>query len=261
MDKMFYGSAPVLYVSDILKSVDYYCDVLGFERPYLWDDPPAFAMPKREGMIVMLSRQDDHSQIRPKESIWDVYYWVRDAYLLFEEFEKKGAKVRHKPTHRPDYGNIEFMIEDPDGYVLAFGQETSESAFFDFTPTTEMGDTKLLYMSPVFASSDVARDIEWYESKMGFKNVFDSTAYQKGPVDYAVLGRQDLYIHLQYQFEKDMTSTDLRFQVKNIAPLFQEYLKKQIVQDESMRNATAWGTNEFGLFDPSGNRITFFEDI
>ena len=44
-------------------------------------------------------------------------------------------------------------------------------------------ETKFLYMSPVLASADVARDIKWYEEKMGFKNVFDSTNYSEGQVD------------------------------------------------------------------------------
>jgi len=122
-------------------------------------------------------------------------------------------------------------------------------------------ETEFLYMSPVLASADVARDIIWYETKLGFKNVFDSTAYQTGPVDYAVVGRQNLYLHLQFQFPKDMTSTDIRFQVRNIKPLFEEFLEKALVTSKSMYWKTAWGTSEFGLFDLSGNRITFYEDL
>ncbi len=124
-----------------------------------------------------------------------------------------------------------------------------------------MGETQFLYMSPVLASADVARDVVWYEQKLGFKNVYDSLAYQEGPIDYAVVGRQKLFLHLQFQFPKDMTSTDIRFQVQNIDPLFEEYLSRAVVTSASMRRKTAWNTDEFGLFDPSGNRITFFEDL
>jgi hypothetical protein len=58
-----------------------------------------------------------------------------------------------------------------------------------------------------------------------------------------------------------MTSTDVRIEVKNITPLFKEYLSKGIVQPDQFHAKTAWKTSEFGLFDLSGNRITFFEDI
>jgi catechol 2,3-dioxygenase-like lactoylglutathione lyase family enzyme len=120
--KQLYGSAPVFFVTDLVKSVDFYVNVLGFGRPRLWGDPPAFAMPDRDGLIVMLSEQDDHSEIRPKENIWDMYFWVRDAKALLEEFAANGVTVTEPLTFKEAYGNLEFTIEDPDGYALAFGQ-------------------------------------------------------------------------------------------------------------------------------------------
>ena len=122
-------------------------------------------------------------------------------------------------------------------------------------------ETKFLYMSPVLASADVARDVKWYENKLGFKNVYDSSAYQDGPIDYAVVGRHDLFLHLQFQYPKDMTSTDIRFQVQNIEPLFEEFVSNGLLAPDKINRKTAWNTSEFGLFDLSGNRITFFEDL
>ncbi|PHN03250.1 VOC family protein [Flavilitoribacter nigricans] len=258
---MFYGSAPVLFVRDLRTSLDYYCDVLGFHRPRLWGDPPNFAMPKRENMILMLSQPEDATRIAPNRDIWDLYFWVQDARQLFAEFSGKGAVVQQEPIYKSEYGNLEFIIEDPDGYTLAFAQGMTEDAFFAGETREAKDRTELLYMCPVLASADVARDIRWYETKLGFKNVFDSTHYSDGPADYAVLRRQDLILHLQMQFPQDMTSTDVRIEVKNIGPLFREYVEKGVVEEAAMRRQTAWGTNEFGLFDPSGNRITFLEDI
>ena len=122
-------------------------------------------------------------------------------------------------------------------------------------------EIKFLYMSPVLASPDVSRDIGWYENKLGFKNVFDSSAYQKGTIDYAVVGRQNLFLHLQFQYPKDMTSTDVRFQVEHIEQIIEEYITKELITSEKVNWKTAWGTKEFGVFDPSGNRISFFEDV
>ncbi len=122
-------------------------------------------------------------------------------------------------------------------------------------------ETKFLYMSPVLASSDVSRDIEWYENKLGFKNVYDSSAYQKGTIDYAVVGRQNLFLHLQFQYPKDMTSTDIKIEVKNIDPIIREFIGKGLITPDKVHRKTLWNTDEFGLFDPSGNRITFFEDL
>ncbi|MFK7772089.1 MAG: VOC family protein [Saprospiraceae bacterium] len=121
--------------------------------------------------------------------------------------------------------------------------------------------TKFLHLSPVLASSNVPRDIEWYESKLGFKNVYDSSAYSEGKIDYVVLGRGGLFFHLQFQFPDDMTSTDLKFQVQNIAPLFEELAAHGLIPPGKITRKTSWNTSEVSLFDPSGNRITFFEDV
>lgn len=260
MNKMFYGSAPLFLVSDLAKSLDYYCDILGFERPFLWGEPPSFAMPKRENMIVMLQVAGEKGT-RTNLGFWDAYYWVKDVKTLFEEYQSKGAAIKYGPEKR-SYGNLEFAVTDPDGYQLAFAQEIEGDPFFESNPLEgKKPETKFLYLSPVLASADVPRDIEWYEQKLGFKNVFDSTAYQEGPPDYAVVGRQNLFLHLQFQFPKDMTSTDVRFEVKNIEPLFEEYVANKTITPDRMRRKTSWGTNEFGLFDLNKNRITFFEDL
>jgi len=58
-----------------------------------------------------------------------------------------------------------------------------------------------------------------------------------------------------------MVRNQIRFQVRNIKPLFEEFLEKAPVTSKSMYWKTAWGTSEFGLFDLSGNRITFYEDL
>ena len=263
MNKLILGSAPLFLVSDLLLSVDYYCDVLGFSRPFLWGDPPGFAMPKRDDLIVMLQQAADKG-VRNNGGMWDAYFWVQDARHLFESFRAKGAIVAYEPEERPSYGNLEFAIKDPDGYLLAFGQEYTTDTFFGSHPLEQESTTRFKHMNPVLSSADVARDIEWYEQKLGFKNVYDSTDYNEDPVNYAVLLRQGIYIHLQFQFPEDMAQMpggSLRIEVENIYPLFEEYVEKGVVPKTKMVRNTPWGTNEFGFFDLNKNGITFYEDI
>ena len=127
--------------------------------------------------------------------------------------------------------------------------------------TQDSDQTTFLHVSPVLASSSVQRDVDWYTEKLGFTNVYDSTRYQDGPMDYAVIGRQGLYLHLQFQYPKDMVSTDVKFEVKNIDPLITEFVEKGILRMDKVHKKTPWNTTEFGIKDPSGNRITFLEDL
>lgn len=117
------------------------------------------------------------------------------------------------------------------------------------------------YISPVLASSDVARDILWYKEKLGFQNVYDSTQYQEGPVDYVVLGRQKLFFHMQFQFPNDVINSDVKFQVKNIEPLYDEFLKSGVITEKNINRKTAWNTSECCFFDLNKNRLTFYEDV
>ena len=119
------GSAPYFMVRSLAASLDYYCDVLGFTRPYLWGEPPTFAMPDRDGFIFMLSEVGDKHEILPNRKrggYWDAYVWVRNVRALYAEFEAKGAEFAYGLTHQHEYDNIEFAVYDPDGYFIAFGQ-------------------------------------------------------------------------------------------------------------------------------------------
>lgn len=123
------GSAPLFAVKNIHRSVDYYCEALGFARPHIWGEPPFFAMPQRDGFIVMLSQVDEPRKIQPNHLVsghWDAYFWVRDVHGLFEEFKRNGAMISYAPEHKQAYGNIEFAVKDPDDYLIAFAQEITD---------------------------------------------------------------------------------------------------------------------------------------
>lgn len=252
---MFLGSAPFFIVSDIRKSADFYSNVLGFNCPKIRDSNPPFAMPKRENMVVMLE-QANNSSVRNNLGKWDAYYWVTNIQALFEEFKKNGATFLYEIEEKHYYGNLEFAVKDPDDYILAFAQEMTDNAMFSKAKTTEFK-----HLSPVLASENVTRDVKWYEEKLGFKNVYDSTCYQEGPMDYAVVGRQKLFLHLQFQYPDCMISTDVKFEVSNIEPLYAEFLANGVITEKSINRKTAWHTSECCFFDLSRNRITFFKDI
>lgn len=255
MSNKLLGSAPLFFVTDIHKSVDYYCKVLGFTHTGLWGDPPFFSMPRRDNMIVML-QETESKQVNNNEKSWDAYFWVEDADVLFKEFTDKEVIVEYPPEHKEAYGCYEFAIKDPDGYTLAFGQEAGTSQF-DAQPNVK--ETIFKFTSPVLASQDVARDASWYEKNLGFKNVYNSTHYQEGPMDYAVLKKQQQLIHLQFQFPDDMTSTDLKFEVQHLSYIQQQLLELHVITEKNIFLKTAWETNEIRFFDPSGNRITILE--
>ena len=119
-------------------------------------------------------------------------------------------------------------------------------------------NTEILNIIPVLPSANIARDIIWYNEKAGFKEYFSDRMY-------AILYRDNLTIHLQWHADSDddplLGGSVIRINVKNIKPLFDEFLKRGTVNPDSFKTNTPWKTNEFGFFDLNNNAIFIMEDI
>lgn len=119
-------------------------------------------------------------------------------------------------------------------------------------------NTALLKMIPVLPSSDLSRDLVWYELNTGFRKIYADDRY-------AVLKRGDLSIHLQWHANtKDdplLGGSVIKIMVDNIEPIFNEFVKLGVVKANGLQLKTAWRTNEFGFYDLNNNAIFFFEAL
>jgi uncharacterized glyoxalase superfamily protein PhnB len=118
--------APVLLVRDIVASVEFWRERVGFETDMVHGDPPNFAMPTRDGVTVMLAEAPAGSD--PPVPNWrvldkcnQVYVWVDDANALYDELRGRGAPIDFSIYDTP-WGTREFGIQDLDGHDIAFGQ-------------------------------------------------------------------------------------------------------------------------------------------
>lgn len=111
---------------------------------------------------------------------------------------------------------------------------------------------------PVLPSSDIARDLVWYQDKLGFEPIFSDTMY-------AVLKLGNIHIHLQWHADTPedplLGGSVIRVFVKDIVFLFQNYLATGTVQNDQLRLNTPWDTHEFGLYDLNKNALFFVQDI
>jgi len=58
-------------------------------------------------------------------------------------------------------------------------------------------NTTLLQINPVLPVDDMTKTLAFYTDKLGFSKVYDSTNYGEDPINYAVLCRENVCIHLQ----------------------------------------------------------------
>lgn len=119
-------------------------------------------------------------------------------------------------------------------------------------------NSTILQITPVLPSSDIKRDITWYNEKTGFKEVFSDEMY-------AVLKRENFYIHLQWHADTEddplLGGSVIRIFVKNIRYIFEEFVERGTVDRSHFITNTPWGTNEFGFYDLNKNAAFIVEDI
>ena len=119
-------AAPTFVVPDVVKTAEYYRDVLGFEIRGYFLDPPVFAMVARDEVEIHLGKADKGAEMRSNQSIrkglgTDAYIFVSDIQALHAEFLKQGADIVEGPVRRV-YNCVEITIKDCNGFQLVFGE-------------------------------------------------------------------------------------------------------------------------------------------
>ena len=108
------GAATVLQVKNIESSLKFYCDVLGFEKDFVFGNYAGIHMGE---CCLHLCAHDVWARPCGGSAI-SVFCDEVDAYCA--EVGARGAQVRLKPTDE-EYGMRDFVLSDPDGNVLTFG--------------------------------------------------------------------------------------------------------------------------------------------
>jgi catechol 2,3-dioxygenase-like lactoylglutathione lyase family enzyme len=117
---------PLLVVSDLQRSIDFYCEKLGFKEPNVWGEPPCFAMLNRDGFELMLSLAEDPAQVRPHglHGVWDFYLVVGDVAAESAALRATGGAIDKGPTDMA-YQMREIECLDPDGHRICLAQDLS----------------------------------------------------------------------------------------------------------------------------------------
>lgn len=114
-----------------------------------------------------------------------------------------------------------------------------------------------LHMVPVMPSADIQRDVKWYSLNLGFVEKYAEDGY-------SVLYRDNQWLHLQWHADTEedplLGGSVIKIFVRDITPIFDELVSKQLVSPSKLRRNTPWGTHEFGLYDLNKNAIFFVQN-
>jgi len=114
-------SRPVLFVSDVGRSLSFYMDQLGFARSWKHEEDgrPVVAQVERQGCEIILS-----SQWPEKAGTAMIFVSLEHDVLLAlrTELEARGVAVRDG-----HWGYAVMIVQDPDGNELHFPRSNSAS--------------------------------------------------------------------------------------------------------------------------------------
>jgi len=114
--------APQFLVDDLARAIGFYRDVLGFAFGEPWGG--FYAIGHRDGLDVHLKcapkTAADRAHRRDNEHL-DAYAAVEGIDALYQHCVAKGASIL-KPLAPTAWGTRDFYLQDPDGYIIAFGE-------------------------------------------------------------------------------------------------------------------------------------------
>ena len=114
------GAATVFVVTDVLRSLEYYRDVLGFDTVFTYGQPTFYAGVERDSVTIHLQAA---SETKRQPGHGAVNIFVTNVDGLYEELKSRGAKTLNEPKDYA-YGMRDFDINDIDGNQLCFGMES-----------------------------------------------------------------------------------------------------------------------------------------
>ncbi len=119
MKAVFQEVHPVIPVRDIVRSLVYYVDKLGFTIVFV-DNPnqPTYAGIKRDS--IQLHLQWHHEENWKQMNACSLRFVVSDLDLLFEVYKDKGVFHEHTKLRKTDWNTEEFAFYDPDMNGLTF---------------------------------------------------------------------------------------------------------------------------------------------
>ena len=120
---------------------------------------------------------------------------------------------------------------------------------------------EFIHVHPVLPVRNVITSLEYYSKKLGFTIAFVDS--QENPA-YAGVTRDGVEIHIQLHSEEEweqMCASSLRFVVRDIQLLYDEYESQDVFHEYTSLKITPWHTKEFAFYDPDMNGLTFYIDL
>jgi catechol 2,3-dioxygenase-like lactoylglutathione lyase family enzyme len=115
-------STPVVFVTDVQESAQFYRDSLGFSIDFLHGQPPFYGSVSRNGACMHLKFV--HEPVftpgpEDRDGFIMVFTEVENVKALFAEYVARGVTFAQR-LQKEAWGGHDFIVRDPDGNMLCF---------------------------------------------------------------------------------------------------------------------------------------------
>jgi GNAT superfamily N-acetyltransferase len=118
------GSEPIFPVADVVATVGYYREVLGFREGWTWGEPPDFGGVRWGKVGAMFALCSEPRA--PIGGQWHSFF-VEGIDALHDLHRRNGAAIC-SPLEAKPWGLREYTVRDLNGHYLRFGQRGSDRA-------------------------------------------------------------------------------------------------------------------------------------
>jgi uncharacterized glyoxalase superfamily protein PhnB len=119
------STAPCFHVAEVDSTMSWYEKQLGFKsHPFPEKAPHVFCILVRDRIEIMLQRIEDYKKPDLYNQrgcgVWDAYIRMQGVKEFYESIKDRIEILR--PLQKQPYGDSEFEVKDPNGYVLVFSE-------------------------------------------------------------------------------------------------------------------------------------------
>jgi catechol 2,3-dioxygenase-like lactoylglutathione lyase family enzyme len=116
------SAIPVLFVSNVRASADFFDEKLGFDIDFLHGNPPFYGAVSRDNARLHLRFVHEPAFVAgivEKEQLLAAFINVNDVKSLFAEYLEAGVDLHGRLKKEP-WGGNGFTVRDPDGNLIYF---------------------------------------------------------------------------------------------------------------------------------------------
>jgi hypothetical protein len=114
--------APQFFTTNLPATLGYYREKLGFDCVGTWQDPPVYAIVRRDEQKIHFRCAEPPTPNPEKydDELLDAYILIDDADRLYAEYAARDVEFS-RPLGNTAWQSREFVVRDCDGRLLAFG--------------------------------------------------------------------------------------------------------------------------------------------